>query len=207
LRPQSGQRNYGKALMSASLLLVPVGLVMLLWSAHTYHLMGKLVDSANVHFVTSADDPLWKNGGAVGRIPSFKDVLFLPAIPALTGIFGQLEPYGGRTGLVLLPGLIALFCLRKRLPREHIAYCKLILLAAACYFFLLGPFIIKTRYHIFVWAMLYVLSAVGFTLWYERSLPLHRRFVALFFCCLVVAGMVDCSHVLLRSGSQYLAQR
>ena len=49
--------------------------------------------------------PALASGAAAGRIPNLFDILLLPVNPFITGIIGQHEPYGGRTGLAMSVGL------------------------------------------------------------------------------------------------------
>ncbi len=177
---------------------LPVLAVFLLWTLHTHALTGKFADTANVMFVKSPDDVFWKTGGAVGRIPSLLDILFLPFVPFITWLIGQQEPYGGRTALVMMPGLIALWLLRKNLTNEQRSVCGAVAFTASCYYFLLGPFMIKTRYQMYVWTLLLSLAAVGFRLWYDSVPDKYKRAVSALYCILIFIGMADCLHVITR---------
>jgi hypothetical protein len=198
----TGTTDKNKRLQKVVVRLMALGLpvlgVFLLWTLHTHSLTGKFADTSNVIFVKSPDDIFWKTGGAVGRIPSILDVLYLPIAPFTTWLIGQQEPYGGRTALVMMPGVLALWFLRKRLTKEQLSICKAVAFSASCYYFLLGPFMVKTRYQMYVWTLLLSLAACGFKLWYEDAKDVYKPVLSSIYCILILIGMADCLHVIAR---------
>jgi hypothetical protein len=99
---------------------------------------------------------------------------------------------------VIVPGVAALICLRRRLSASQASACGWIAFAAASYFFLMGPFMIKTRYTMYVYAMLSVLAAAGFGLLLQQSYGGRRKAAALLYGSLMLLGMLDSTHVLLK---------
>ena len=146
-------------------LMLPVCLVGLIWGAHTYSLIGKISDSNAAYIVKSPADPRYRTGTEVGRIPTPKELLTVPFIPFFTPIIGQGEPYGGRTGLLLVPfGLLGWFSLRT-LTEEQRRLAKRMTASAFAYLLLLGLISVKTRYHCFVWALLTPLISIAYAQW------------------------------------------
>ncbi|MGH7214701.1 MAG: hypothetical protein ACREIT_08055, partial [Tepidisphaeraceae bacterium] len=186
----------------------PVILMLGIWTVRSYYLKGGEFWFEEVQGLTahSADDPMWLTGEKVARVPTTGDLAMLPAVPVLVTVMGQMEPYGGRTGLLLLAfvpvGLIAV----RRLPdaQRHLVYWMLA--AAAAYFFGLGPTGIKTRYHLFVWTMFAVVAGIGFKFMndYRRESSLARVGLLVFYV-LVTFGMGDIAHVIGRRLTRFYA--
>lgn len=191
------QSRKPKSLATIALYLLPFVLLLGLWSLHSYHLTGQFFgyDKGSIELVRSESDPGWVTGTAAGRIPKLKDFVVLPTVPLVTGIIGQREPYGGRTGLIIVPFCaIAIFNLRRlsQVSRKNVIW---LLIAALTYFFLLGPVFIKTRFHIFVWTLLMCVASAGYALTREWS-PKLRRITTVTYCLLVLLGMLDSARYL-----------
>ena len=164
----------------------PMLAVGLLVMAHTQAVTGDLLPPREGFEITRfADDPR-----STGRIPRPSDVALLPALPLFTGIAGNREPYGGRTGPVLLVvplcalGLVADRRLRSKLLGTSVAY-GLALLPAIVF--------VKTRFHITTWTFgtLAVAAAVRHV---SRKDP---RLLTL-YVVLCAVGIADGLHVVLR---------
>ena len=187
------------AIKQASLILLPALAAAALWMAHTYALSGKLTDSRNVYFLHHrVYDSSHPPGGEVGRIPDLRDLATLPFVPIFTSVLGQKEPWGGRTGLLIVPfAPVGIFALRRlsRQPRIRAAW---ILAGAISSFFLLGLITEKTRYHAFVWSMLLAIAAVGYGYLQDYASPKVARLSASAFVLLSGLGMADAAHVVLR---------
>ena len=196
------QRSGGGARIGGEVLrlLLPGILLAGIWLEHTHHLTGSWLDRSGQYIARSADDPMLTSGAAAGRIPSARDLLFLPAVPAYATVFGQQEPYGGRIGLVAVPFLPVALWAMARLPKARRRRLTILLAAAAAYFLILAPFLIKTRFSLFVWVALVIAGAVGFEE-VRRRLPGRRTLVLglwILFNALVTVGMLDSSRVLVR---------
>ena len=182
-----------------SAILLPILVTVGVWMTHTYALSGKLTDSRHVYFLHHRIDPLHRpTGGEVGRVPDLRDLITLPFIPVFSSVLGQKEPWGGRTGLLIVPFVpFGIFALR-RLPTEPRLRAGWVLAGAASSFFLLGLITEKTRYHAFVWPMLLVIAAVGYRSLQENANPRVVRVSAAAFLFLAALGMTDALHVVLR---------
>jgi hypothetical protein len=141
----------------------PAMLLVAMWVVHTYAMVGSVWDSSGQYIVTSAHDKNWINGEAAGRKPSIEDIAELPAVPFIATLFGQKEPYGGRIGLLTMSvSLVGIYLLR-RMPPEQRRMGYWAVATALIYFFLLGPFGIKTRFHNYVWTVFAALAALAYT--------------------------------------------
>ena len=181
---------------SVALLALPVWIVGLVWVAHTYSLIGKISDSNAAYIVKSPADPRYRTGTEVGRIPTPKELLTVPFIPFFTPIIGQGEPYGGRTGLLLVPfGLLGWFSLR-RLTEEQQRLAKRMTASAFAYLLLLGLISVKTRYHCFVWALLIPLISVGYAQWTRDRR--YSQSILFAFYLLAFLSMADWLRVIAR---------
>jgi len=145
------------------LVAAPAIVIVLMWIAHTYSMTGKIWDGSGQLIVSSSHDPLWADGEAAGRWPSFLDLVKLPAVPFYIALLGQHEPYGGRIGVLTMSlSLVGIYMLWRMPPAQRrLGYWALG--SALLYFFLLGPFAIKTRFHDFVWIIFASLAALAYT--------------------------------------------
>jgi len=125
--------------------------------SHTLVLTGHLVAN-NVRSIYPSGSPYVAAGAAAGRIPNLFDILLLPINPFITGIIGQHEPYGGRTGLAMLVGLpvVAVLIWRRRDLRSRMF--GFFVLGASTYL-VIAPVFIKTRFLLVSW--IFFLVAVG----------------------------------------------
>ena len=189
-----------RASRAAAVLVLPGLVLAALWLLHTSALTGQWLDRSGQYIARSPDDPMLLTGAAAGRIPGWRDVAFLPLVPAYATVLGQSEPYGGRIGLIAVPFLPLGLWAIGRLPRLRRRRVAGLALAACVYFVVLAPFLIKTRFSIFVWVVLVVVAAVGLkaTLDLARSRPRLSAGVGVLFALLVLAGMADSARVLVR---------
>jgi hypothetical protein len=186
--------NHRRLPSRAALIVGPALVVLALWNLRAVHVMrGSFFgDHAIVH---SSTDPMWLNGTAAGRIPTLGDVIRLPLVPFLATLWGQQEPYGGRIGLLLLafaPIGIYIVCHGPQWQRSRALW---LLAAGVVSFFLLGPVAVKTRFHIFFWAVLCCFAGIGYNAVVFDPRVRSRLAVAA-FAGLMFLGMADIAHVL-----------
>jgi hypothetical protein len=183
-----------RLLARVSLIAGPPLAVLAMWNLRAIYIMGGNFSGGHA-IVHSETDPMWLNGAAAGRIPHLVDFLMLPLVPFITTIWGQHEPYGGRTGaLILLFAPIGIFFAFQspRLQRNRAVW---LLTAGIVSFILLGPIAIKTRFHIFFWAVLCCFVGIGFNA--LGSAPSWRgKAATTVFALLMFVGMADIAHVL-----------
>lgn len=195
-RPNSSRTE---ALFAAILIVGPVQAALFLWMFHTYLLIGQLWDNNGMYIARVPSDPMWQIGAAAGRIPSLTDIMMLPVVPIVTAIIGEQEPYGGRTGLLLVPFVpIGLYGLRylSNSVRQNALW---IMAAGIVYFFVWGPIAIKTRFHIFVWVTLSIIAALGYTTLLRYSPKWIMRIGVAIFYVLMFTGMFESAPIVLRN--------
>ena len=124
---------------------------------HTFVLTGHFVAN-NVRSIYPSGSAAVASGAAAGRIPNLFDILLLPINPFITGIIGQHEPYGGRTGLAMLVGLpvvVMLMCRDRDLKSRMFGFFVL----GASTYLVIAPVFIKTRFLLVSW--IFFLVAIG----------------------------------------------
>ena len=175
-----------------------VALTLCLWAWHTHSLIGHVWDSSGKYMARQPSDSMWQTGQAAGRIPSLTDLAVLPTVPFVTGILGQREPYGGRTGLLALlfaPIGLSVMHLLSASRRRRLYW---LVGAAVAYFLLLGPVALKTRFHIFVWCVGMVVAAIGYSHTKNGRTVIPPRLSVGAYYLLVWIGMTDGARILLR---------
>ena len=177
----------------------PVILTFVGWTVRTYALTGdwnQRSQEIRETTVRSSDDVRWKTGPAVMRVPSARDLVVLPFIPATLPIIGQNEPFGGRTALLLYLSPLGLLML-PQLPAATRRRATWLLTMAAFYFLVLGAIALKTRYHIFVWSVGACWVGLAYVWWENHSRPLLRRGLTAIFLGMMWIGMADIARVFL----------
>ncbi len=192
-------------------LLLPIVFAVSLGVAHTFYLTGQLSDRSRtptigkipadpkwadaVYIARDPNDPMLIAGAAAGRIPTYKDILILPFTPFIAAIFGQREPYGGRTGLVLLIFLPLFFSgFRSKFNSKSKEFW--LFFAAAVYFAIVAPVFIKTRFNIFAWCLLSICAAGAFN---NVKSERYRKLFSIVFTLAVLLGVCDASRVVLNT--------
>jgi len=139
---------------------------------HTLVLTGHLVEN-NVRSIYPSGSPAVANGEAAGRIPNLFDILLLPINPFITGIIGQREPYGGRTGLAMLIGLPVVVVLMYRYRDLRSRMLGFFVLGASTYL-VIAPVFIKTRFLLVSWIFFLVTIGVAGEELARRNARLRR---------------------------------
>jgi hypothetical protein len=187
-----------KALAMIVVYLLPFLAVLALWSIHCYHLTGRLnpYDKSSTGAPIASSPEFDPNDTAAGRLPSLADLMTLPAVPIITGIIGQNRPYHGRTGLIIAPFCVIAICNLRRLSQRNKSNLLWLLLAAMAYLFILGSVFIRTRYNIFVWALLLCIASVGYAVAKESKSAVLRWLAVISYCLLTLAGMIESAKVI-----------
>ncbi|MBI2810515.1 MAG: hypothetical protein HYX67_06795 [Candidatus Melainabacteria bacterium] len=183
--------------------LVPCLITELLWLAHTYSLIGKLIDLPVAAIWTSNNqpaDPTHPYSGVLGLAgpPSQEKILVLLVTPFLTWIAGNQEPFGNRTGLVVplfLP--VFLFVLRKFETAQKQLGLWMFATSAA-YFIAVGIFVIRTRYHLIVWTIWSTLASVGYYHAKNKAQGAKRVLLTSIFLLVTTIGCADSCRTLLQ---------
>ncbi len=187
----------------AAVFLIPLIITEVCWLAHTYSLIGKLVD-VPVDAIWSpgnhSTDSVHSYGGSnlgMASPPSINKVLVLILTPFVTCILGNQEPWGNRTGFVI-PIFFPLFLIElKRLGKELKSVGWWLVALSGSYFIGVGLFVIRTRYNIVVWAIWSALAGVGFHYFYNSLGGNKKGALAIVFTLLVGVGCIDSCRTLL----------
>lgn len=169
------------------------------WLLRTWLLTGHLLDSSGAAIVQSAGNPSLDGGAAAGRVPTVGDLLKLPFVPFITGIIGQQEPYGGRTGLVLLVALpLALLCLVGFMSGDRLNRASVLLGSAYLAYEAFGVVLPKTRFSAWVWPVLALASlSICFDVLRRRA-PGRLRLASAAVLVLCILQAADSLRVILR---------
>ncbi len=196
--PGRAAERFGTTMQRVALLIGPLALTVAIWTTHCYALSGHLTDSRHIFFLHDRNEPNPYPGNEVGRIPHPTDLLITLFIPIFSSVLGHREPWGGRTGLLIVPfAPVGIYALR-RLPKGPRLRAVWLLAGAVSSFLLLGLITEKTRYHAFVWPALLVIAAVGYGYLQDHASARVARFSAAAFALLAALGMADAAHVVLR---------
>ena len=149
--------------------LVPLGVPTLAasigWFGYTRAFTGTWFQSSGVVVSVFGDDP--SNGLATFRVPALMELIVAPFLPVITGILGQREPFGGRTGLVLtlfIPVTLVSVFLMSSQDRRQIG--RLAVPAAVTYL-LAAILVVRTRFLIPVYAL--ATASTSFTVAWWRA--------------------------------------
>ncbi len=188
----------------AGLFLLPILAAAAFWSMHTHALVGRWWDTQGI-MVRDESSPAWQFGWAVGRIPTLRDLAWLPLIPLVVPVLGQQEPYGGRIGPVFLLAWLVIGWYfgwywwgrhrKSTPPQDDLPWLAA---GAVVYFLALAPFLVKTRFHDFVWAASAVVAVVAWSRLRDSVRPPVGRAVSVLFTITIGLGMFDASRNLVR---------
>jgi hypothetical protein len=173
---------------------VPGLLVGACWMLHTYSLTGNFVD-VPVAAVWSDNSPE-SHAYFLAAWPTFRSNLELLLTPFVAPFIGNQQPFGGRVGLAFL--FFPLFFFQfKHLSEARKDYANWLLRFSLFYFIAIGLFVVRTRYHCFVWEIWSTLSAVGFSLYTMNAKGRVRSLACWFYCALVGLSCLDVIHTAL----------
>lgn len=134
----------------------------------------------------------------LSRMPSTLDHVVAPVIPLVSGVMGHMEPWGGRTSLVvqvlILPALIYVLWRRGAVLRR----AALVGLPAWAGWIVMSLPGIRTRFHIISWALLVVAVRSALEHFVDAH-PRLRPWAELGWGLCVAAGLLDVSLEMLRT--------
>ncbi len=166
------------------------------WLAYTRSFTGSFFQSSGVVVSVFGDDPT--NGLATLRLPTALDAVVAPFLPMATGIIGQREPYGGRTGLVLtvfIPiALVTAFLMKRRERRE----LGRLAVPAVVGYLLAAIVLVRTRYLMALYPLALASIALVVPWWREQRGRTSGLIVLWLFRACVVLGLLDTARQALR---------
>ena len=98
-------------------LAVPSAVASVGWFAYSKAVTGKWFQSTGLVVARFGHDPT--NGLATIRIPTLVEAVAMPFLPIATGVIGQRQPYGGRSGLVLVLFIPIMVITAVRMDRQN----------------------------------------------------------------------------------------
>ena len=134
---------------------------------------------------------------ALTMLPTATEQLLSPLLPFVSGIIGAVEPWGGRTALViqifLIPALIYVLWRRGEVARVF----TFTALPAWAHWVILGLAIVRTRFHILSWVLL-VVSVRGVVEDAGNQFPRARIWLEAVWTGTVLLGLADVSFEMVR---------
>jgi hypothetical protein len=188
-------RPVAKRFALAFTLGIPCLLVCLLWCLHTHGLTSHFVDlpmdAISISRPITADVQSMHNPTGLATLPNVSTVISLPLLPFITPIFGNQEPFGGRTGLIMCTWVPFLIWQLRKLTETSKHYAWWLMAASTLYYVEIGLLTPRTRYFFFTWAIWSTLAAAGFWLTYQTTSSNKRKLAAIAFCGLATLCCAD----------------
>jgi hypothetical protein len=125
------------------------------------------------------------------RIPSLTDIGKIPFLPVVTGIIGQHEPYGGRTGLVMtifVPATIVTWFLMDRAYRDRLLF---VAVPAAGAYLAAAVLLVRTRFLLTPYSLALAGAVVTVQFWRQGARHRVAEAVLWSFRLAVIVGMAD----------------
>jgi hypothetical protein len=128
-------------------LALPLVLVLALWMLHTWLMVHRLF-LTNQFYIAAAN----LNPVAPGRVPTVLDVVTLPFLWVIAGLFGDSAPYGNRIGVVALIFVPVTALLWRRASPDARQRCRFIGVPALLYL-VADVVAARTRFNIYGWLL------------------------------------------------------
>ncbi len=175
--------GFGRVATQWLILAIPGALTLAFWSVRQYLYTGYLLDPA----VTAEPDAFART-----MLPNAVEQALAPLLPFVSGFIGSVEPWGGRTGLViqlfLIPAFVYVIWRRGEVLRRFL----LVMIPAWAHWVVLGFAIVRTRFHVVSWALM----VVGLRIAVEDAMDRHPRtkvWVEVAWAAAVILGLADSS--------------
>lgn len=188
MKESSRLRTVKDMLKGWLILATPAALALVFWSARQRLYTGYWIDPV----ASAPPDEI-----ALTMLPTPLEQAFAPLVPFVSGVIGAIEPWGGRTSLVvqvfLIPALVFVLWRRGGVLRRF----TITALPAWAHWLVLGLAIVRTRFHVVTWALLVV--SVRTAVEDAASLyPKSRRWLEWIWSACVLLGLADVSFEMVR---------
>jgi len=185
---QDPRARFPTVLLQWAIIALPGVAAIALWSGRQYFYTGNFIDPA----VAAEPDEY-----ALTMLPNAMEQALAPLLPFLSGIIGGVEPWGGRTAIViqllLIPAIVYAVWRRGDVLRRF----ALMLVPAWAHWVVLGVAIVRTRFHLLSWVMMVVAVRIATEDVIERH-PRLRLWMELAWTGAILLGLVDVSFEMLR---------
>ncbi len=188
-RRRSGRWSVPDQLATLVPLAVPSAVASAGWLAYSRSVTGRWFQSTGLVVARFGHDPT--NGLATIRIPTFVEAIVMPLLPMATGVIGQREPYGGRSGLVLvlfIPVMVVTAVRMNGHDRREFGRLALPVLIA---YLLAGLLIVRTRFLLVDYAAALAAASCALVCWQRRSPARWGPILHWSFRALIVLGVLD----------------
>ncbi len=159
------------------------------WFAYSRSVTGRWFQSTGLVVARFGHDTT--SGLATIRIPTFVEAVIMPFLPIATGVIGQREPYGGRSGLVLVVFIpvmvITAVCMD---ADDRLEFGRIALPVLASYL-IAGILIVRTRFLLVDYAAATAAATCALVWWQHRSPPRWGTMLHWTFRVLIVLGLLD----------------
>ena len=159
------------------------------WFAYSRSITGKWFQSTGLVVARFGHDAT--NGLATIRIPTFMEAIVMPFLPMATGVIGQREPYGGRTGLVLVLFIPVMVVTAVRMDRRDRREFGRIALPVLISYLIAGILIVRSRFLLVDYAAGTAAATCALVWWQHRSPARWGTILHWSFRVLIVLGLLD----------------
>ena len=188
-RRRSGRWSIPEQIGVLTPLAVPSAVASVGWFAYSRSITGRWFQSTGLVVARFGHDAT--NGLATIRIPTFVEAVAIPFLPIATGVIGQSEPYGGRSGLVLvlfIPVMVVTAVRMDRHDRQEFGSIALPVLVA---YLIAGILIVRTRFLVVDYAAAAAAATCALVWWQRRSPARWGTILHWTFRVLIVLGLLD----------------
>ena len=170
-------------------LAVPSAVASVGWFAYSRSITGRWFQSTGLVVARFGHDAT--NGLATIRIPTFVEAVVMPFLPMATGVIGQSEPYGGRSGLVLVLFIPVMVVTAVRMDRHDRREFGRLALPVLVSYLIAGILIVRTRFLLVDYAAATAAATCALVWWQHRSPARWGTILHWTFRVLIVLGLLD----------------
>jgi hypothetical protein len=188
-RRRSGQWSVRDQVRTLVPMAIPSAAASVGWMAYSKEVTGRWFQSTGFVVAKFGNDPT--HGLATIRLPTLPEFVVVPFLPVATGIIGQREPFGGRTGLVLvvfIPVMVITAIVMDRNDRLALARLAVPVLVS---YLIAGIVIVRTRFLLVDYAAAIAAATCTVAWWNRRSPSGWGPVLHWSFRVLVLLGLLD----------------
>ncbi len=188
-RRRSGRwSNSGQVRLLAALA-APSAVASVGWFAYSKAITGKWFQSTGMVVARFGHDP--SNGLATIRIPTLLQAVAMPFLPLATSVIGQHQPYGGRSGMVLVLFIPIMVITAVRLDMHDRREFGRIALPVLVSYLIAGILIVRTRFLLVDYGAAIAAATCALVWWQHRSPARWGAVLHWAFRLLILLGLLD----------------
>ena len=170
-------------------LAIPSAVASVGWFAYSKAITGKWFQSTGLVVARFGHDPT--NGLATIRIPTLVQAVAIPFLPMATGVIGQRQPYGGRSGLVLLLFIPVMVITAVRMDTDDRREFGRIAVPVLVSYLIAGLLIVRTRFLLVDYGAAIAAATCALVWWQHRSPARWGTALHWAFRLLILLGLLD----------------